>query len=48
MYKLRTLLIYSIIAALFVVAISAVNPVMVNATDEDEPYLSYIKEPMKK
>ncbi|MGB7605492.1 MAG: hypothetical protein WBL93_08430 [Lutisporaceae bacterium] len=47
MYKLRTLLIYSIIAVLFVVAISAVNPVEVNAADDSEPYTSCIMKPIK-
>lgn len=48
MYKLRTVLMYIIIVVLFVVAISAVNPVKVNAADESEPYELCIKEPIKK
>lgn len=48
MYKLRTLLIYSVIAVFFVVAISAVNPVKVNAADDSEPYTTCAMKPIKK
>ncbi|MGB7606365.1 MAG: hypothetical protein WBL93_12920 [Lutisporaceae bacterium] len=48
MNKLRTVLMYTIIIVLFVVAISTVNPVNVNAADGNEPYTLCIKEPIKK
>lgn len=48
MNKLRTVLMYTIIIVLFVVAISAVNPVKVNAADGNEPYTVGIKEPIGK
>jgi len=45
MNKLRVMLKYFLIAVLFVVAISSVNPVKVNAIDSGDPYDSCLIRP---